>query len=74
MNPEFEALDRVIGSFQQLLDDCERAHDRPQARVCVEVARELYPPVRDLAEEIRLRHGEEPSVRARIARLDEQLA
>jgi hypothetical protein len=38
------------------------------------VARELYPPVRDLAEQIRLTHGEVPSVRARIARLDEQLS
>jgi hypothetical protein len=71
---EFEALDRVIGSFQRLLDDCERAHGRTEARACVGVARELYPPVRDLAEQIRLTYGEVPSVRAGLARLDQQLA
>jgi hypothetical protein len=74
MATEIEALDRVIGSFQRLVDDCEQSGDENHARVCLDVARELYPPVRDLAEQIRLTHGEVPSVRARIARLDEQLS
>jgi len=71
---EFEALDRVLGSFTRLLDDCERSRDSAEARICLGVARELYPPVRDLAEQLRLQHGEVPAVRAGIARLDQRLA
>jgi len=72
--PELRALDRVIGSFQKLLDDCGDERDSLHAGACLAVARELYVPVRELAEQIRLTHGEVPSIRARIARLDEQLA
>lgn len=70
---EYEALHRVIISFQRLVDDCEQAEDPHLARECLAMARDLYPSVRHLADQIRLTYGEVPSLRAGLARLDEAL-
>jgi hypothetical protein len=70
---EVEALERLVNSFEQLIESCEGSEDRAASKAVLKVARELYGPVRELAEEIRHAHGEVPSLRAGIARLDQAL-
>lgn len=72
-NEQIDALRQVLDAFTELVDVCEASDDRRTSRACLRIARDLYGPVRDIAEELRLSHGEIPSIRADIARLDESL-
>jgi len=72
-NEQLDALRQVLDAFTELVNECEASGDRQLARACVRIARDLYGPVREIAEELRLSHGEIPSIRADIARLDETL-
>lgn len=71
--PDVEALQKTIHSFDELVRSCERSDDRRAARACLRLARELYEPVRDIAAEIRMAHGDLPDIHAGIAKLDQAL-
>jgi len=73
MNERMDALREVLQAFNELVQDFQHSHDRPLARACLRIARDLYRPVREIAEELRLSEGEVPSIRADIARLDATL-